>query len=489
VLVSADGSGRPLAFKRAVSDFHQGNVGVGGAIDGKSETSWATHPQEGKPHVAWFELAGPVEVNAAQKLTFVLEQLQGSGHLIGRPRLCVTDAELPTAGAKLPSPVATASATQRDHRTEAERAELARFVLREAVDAALATLPAQQKVYAIATDFAPQGNYKPAKGPRPVDVLRRGDVRQPIEPAAPGAMSCVAGLESRFKLANPKDEGARRAALARWVSARENVLTWRSIVNRVWHYHFGRGLVETPNDFGHMGATPTHPELLDWLAVTFRDDLGGSLKRLHRLIVTSATYRQSTAYDAACATVDGDNKFLWRMNRTRLDAESVRDAVLAMSGRLDLAMGGPPLRQFVESKGVHVTANADYDAFDIDSPAARRRSVYNFIFRTVPDPLMQTLDCPDASQFAPRREHSVTALQALAMLNDRVIIRQSEHIAERLVKETADARDQVRRAYLLTLGRPATDGEVDAVSAYAEKHGLANAVRMLLNSNEFMFVE
>jgi hypothetical protein len=177
------------------------------------------------------------------------------------------------------------------------------------------------------------------------------------------------------------------------------------------------------------------------------------------------------------------------MNRTRLDAESVRDAVLAMSGRLDLTMGGPPLRQFVETKGVHVTANADYDGFDIDSPAARRRSVYNFIFRTVPDPLMQTLDCPDASQFAPRRETSVTALQALAMLNDRLIIRQSEHIGARLGSVTDDVQGQVRRLYALTLSRPATDDEVAAVSAYAAKHGLPNAVRMMLNSNEFMFVE
>jgi hypothetical protein len=489
VLVDTDGTGRRLSIRRASSDFDQENFAIGGAIDGKSETSWATHPQEGKPHVAWFELATPVELKAGQKITFVLEQSQGSGHLIGRPRLSVTDAGPPTSGAKLPAPVSNALSTERTHRTDAQRAELARFVLREEVDAALAKLPPPQKVYAIASDFPPQGNFKPARTPRPVDVLRRGDVRQPIGPAAPGALSCVAGLESRFKLPDPQDESGRRAALAKWLGARDNVLTWRSIVNRVWHYHFGRGIVETPNDFGHMGAAPTHPELLDWLAVTFRDDLGGSLKRLHRLIVTSRTYRQSSAHDPACAATDGDNRYLWRMNRTRLDAEEVRDGVLAMSGRLDLTMGGPPLKQFVERPGVHATPVADYDAFDVDSPQARRRSVYCFVFRTVPDPLMQTLDCPDASQFAPRRETSVTALQALAMLNDRMIIRQSEHIAERLSKDGAGLKDRVRRLYHLVLGRPATDGEVDAVCAYASKHGLDNAVRVLLNSNEFMFVE
>src|SRR5262249_55968676 len=150
-------------------------------------------------------------------------------------------------------------------------------------------------------------------------------------------------------------------------------------------------------DFGRMGATPTHPELLDYLAATFLED-GGSLKRLHRLIVTSAVYRQSSRHDEKSATIDGDNKYLWRMNRTRLDAEAVRDAVLLAAGKLDRTMGGPSVRQFVERPGVHVTPVVDYDAFDPDRPEARRRSVYRFIFRTLPDPFFDVLDCPDASQ-------------------------------------------------------------------------------------------
>ena len=162
-------------------------------------------------------------------------------------------------------------------------------------------------VYAAANDFKPEGNFRPAKTPRPIHVLKRGDVNRPLDEAKPGALSCVPDLESRFRLANAADEGARRAALARWVSDARNVLTWRSIVNRVWQYHFGRGIVATPSDFGHMGSLPTHPELLDWLAASFRDD-GGSLKRLHRLIVTSAAYRQSSRHDAQAATVDADNK-------------------------------------------------------------------------------------------------------------------------------------------------------------------------------------
>ena len=234
-----------------------------------------------------------------------------------------------------------------------QRKKLARHVLLEHLEAKVAALPKPQMVYAAASDFQTIGSFKPPKGPRPVYVLKRGEVTMPGEPAVPGALSCVKGPKP-FTIAHLGNEGERRAALAKWLTDRNNVLTWRSIVNRVWHYHFGRGIVATPNDFGVMGATPTHPELLDWLAIWFRDR-GGSLKDLHRLIVTSEAYRQSSAYNPEYAKVDTDNAYLWRMNRTRLDAESVRDAILSITGKLDDRMGGPSARQFSLSKGVHVT--------------------------------------------------------------------------------------------------------------------------------------
>jgi len=486
--VEQNGASRPLALQNPTADFDQDGWGIDRALDGNAETAWGIHPQEGKNHAAVFELKTPAEAdkNGEIKLAFLLEQIHGGGHVIGRFRLSVTDAAPPVRAIKLPEPIAAILATPAADRTPAQRAELAQHVLLDRTNESLAKLPPPQQVYAIATHFAPQGNFKPANGPRPVSVLRRGDINQPIETAAPGALSCIAGIPSRFTLANPNDEGQRRAALAHWITHPDNVLTWRSIVNRVWHYHFGRGIVETPDDFGRMGATPTHPQLLDYLATTFRDDYAGSLKRLHRLIVTSATYRQSSAHNPQYAATDGDNKYLWRMNRARLDAESVHDAILAISGQLDLTMGGPSVKQFIETPGVHATPNADYANFDPDSPAARRRSVYRFIFRTVPDPFMQTLDCPDASQLAPKREASVTALQALAMLHDRFVVRQSEHIAERL---KGNLTEQIQAAYPLILGRPAEPADVRALLPYVEKHGFANAVRMLLNSNEFMFVD
>jgi hypothetical protein len=251
-----------------------------------------------------------------------------------------------------------------------------------------------------------------------VHVLTRGNIAQPGEEALPAALACVAGLEAQFHLPDSNQEASRRAALAGWLADPRNVLTWRSIVNRVWHYHFGRGLVDTPNDFGRMGSLPTHPDLLDWLAADFLAH-GGSLKRLHKQIVTSAVYRQSSAHDARSAEIDGDNRLLWRMNRMRLDAESLRDAVLVITGMLDRTMGGPSVKQFIESPGVHVTPVLDYLGFDPDRPENLRRSVYRFIFRTLPDPFMESLDCADASQLTPARNTSVTALQALTMLNNR----------------------------------------------------------------------
>jgi hypothetical protein len=373
-------------------------------------------------------------------------------------------------------------------RNQNQQATLARHVLKIDTERELEKLGPPKMVYSVATDFEPKGNFKPAHGPRPVEVLRRGDIRQPVAPAAPGALSCVNGVEARFTMRNENDEGERRAALAQWLVERENVLTWRSIVNRVWHYHFGRGIADTPNDLGKMGGKPTHPELLDWLAITFRDDFAGSLKKLHRLMVTSAAYRQSSQHDEKSARIDAENRFLWRMNRTRLDAEQVRDAVLMVSGKIDWTMGGPSVKQFVETKGVHETPVVDYAALDVDDPANFRRAVYRFVFRTIPDPFMRSLDCPDASQLTPARESSVTALQALSMLNNAFVVRQSEHVAMRLEGISADPRRQVEVLFLLAMARSPMDQERDAVVSYAARHGMANACRMILNSNEFMFV-
>jgi hypothetical protein len=327
----------------------------------------------------------------------------------------------------------------------------------------------------------------PLPKPRPVHLLARGDVKQPQGVMGAGTLEVFAGKEATFPLATPDDEGSRRAALARWLTRPENLLTRRSIVNRVWQYHFGRGIVDTPNDFGHMGAPPTHPELLDHLAFWFEDH-GESLKALHRLILTSNTYRQTSAGDAAGEKVDADNRYLWRMNRTRLDAESTRDAILAVAGTLDRTTGGPSVRQFY-FKDDHSPVY-DYARFDPDAPGANRRSVYRFIVRSVPDPFMDSLDCPDASLLTPRRNATLTALQALSLLNNPFVLRRCEHLSARLEKERpGDRAGQIELLYALAMGRAPTDDEAKTLADYAARHGLASACRVVLNANEFVFVD
>jgi hypothetical protein len=314
------------------------------------------------------------------------------------------------------------------------------------------------------------------------------------------AVAAVPGGLADFPVANLKSEGERRAALAKWICNTNNMLTRRSIVNRVWHYHFGRGLIETPNDFGRMGALPSHPELLDWLAFWFLEN-GESLKKLHRLIVTSAAYRQSSSegrapripespngdsYNSSLQS-DSANRLLWRMNRARLDAEQFHDALLAISGQLDLAMGGPSVQQF-GFKDDHSPVY-DYARYDWNSRGANRRGIYRFVVRSVPDPFMDALDCPDANILTPVRNTTMTALQSLATLNDTFVLRQCEHFAARLERDRAKLDEQINRAFELALARRPADTERDRLAAHARKHGLASACRVLFNSNEFMFID
>ncbi len=477
-----------LKIASAVADFNQTNWEIAKAIDGRLETAWGIYPEVGKSHAAVFVLSEAIRREGISKLTLELKQLHGGGHLIGRPRISVITG-LTTALAKpIPIELTTILELPREQRSADQQLQLAQFLLPWHVERELDRLPAPQLVYAVADRAASNGvPVTPPIEPRPVHLLRRGDINQPMEEAVPGTLSCFAGLPSRFTIERPKMESTRRAALARWLVDSGNVLVWRSIVNRIWHYHFGRGIVDTPNDLGSMGGTPSHPELLDWLAVEFRD-AGGSFKSLHKRIVMSQTYRQVSKSNSESAEIDRENRFLWRMNANRLDAESVRDSLLQISGKIDLTMGGPSVKQFIETPGIHVTPNVDYQQIDIDSPVQYRRSIYRFLFRTLPDPFMASMDCPDASQWAPTRSASVTALQALSMLNNRFVIRQSEHLATRLSRCSSAPAEQVRLLFQLAVLRNPDADESQRWQDYAARHGMANACLMMFNTNEFMFV-
>jgi hypothetical protein len=236
-----------------------------------------------------------------------------------------------------------------------------------------------------------------------------------------------------------------------------------------------------------MGSLPTHPELLDFLAVTFRDQ-GGSFKHLHRLLVTSAAYRMSSRQDERAARLDGDNRFLSCMTRRRLDAESIRDAVLCVAGRLDRRMGGPGYEPF-RFKDDHSPVYDHADPQKVHDPATYRRTVYRFTVRSVPSPFLDCLDAADPNQPTPVRNTTLTALQALALMNNPFMVRQASYFADRLKRHSSDPDAQIERAYLLAFGRRPGADERRAVVLYAREHGLPAACRVLFNANEFVFVD
>jgi mono/diheme cytochrome c family protein len=482
---------RELLLVNPRADFNQmPGWTVNDSLDRVAETGWGIYPEVGKTHQAVFDFAEPLSATKPVTLTIQLRQELGRQHLIGRFRLAVRGGRVSPMLEKstFPAHVLAALAVPADERTEEQRMQLAAFCIQSRIDEQVASLPPVQTVYCGTNKFQASGGHLPSPTPRPVHLLTRGDIRSPGALAHPGAIGCIAELPGDLTISDINDEGQRRAALAHWLTDPRNSLTWRSIANRVWQYHFGRGLVDTPNDFGHMGSAPTHPELLDWLAVQLREN-GGSLKSLHRLILTSSVYRQSSKTSAAAARLDAGNRYLSHMTSRRLDGESIRDAILKISGQLDPTIGGPPVKHFVERKVFGLRPEADYEQFNVDDPANNRRSIYRFIFRTMPDPLMNALDCPDGTQLTPSRNESITALQALAMVNDKFIIRQSQHIADRLAAEDDDPKIQVTALYELVMSRPPRADELAAVTQYAEQFGLANACRFVLNTNEFVFVD
>jgi hypothetical protein len=323
--------------------------------------------------------------------------------------------------------------------------------------------------------------------PRPIYDLKRGDVEHRGDQVSAGPLSCLPNLQSAFDTQSGSGEGEQRARLAHWLTDPRNPLTWRSIVNRVWHYHFGPGLVDTPNDFGRNGSLPSNAALLDWLASEFRDS-GQSIKALNRLIVTSAAYRQQSINPAVNGDIDGDNRLLWRMQRRRLDAEEVRDAILAVSGSLRETGGGPCYEPF-RFKDDHSPIYDHADTKHTLDPATFRRTVYAFNVRSVPNPFLECLDSADPNATTPVRSSTVTPLQALALLNDPFVIDQSERLARRIREQVRDENGQAHRALQEILGRKPTSDEQRLLVEFIQKEGLPRLCRYLMNTNEFLFVD
>ena len=486
-------AGRIVPIARATADFDQDGWSVERTLDGDPKTAWGIHPAVGQPHHAVFELASPLELPSGSWLTIQLKQSHGGSHLLGAFRLSVTDASASQSIA-LPQAVRNALEKWAEMRSAEEKLTIAAHVTKLAARAELAKLPKPFSVYAAGPSVTiPMGDGKPGQAaaiaaPKTVHVLARGEIDKPRQVVGPGAISSSKHAPGRFEIPANSPESARRAALADWIAHRDNVLTWRSIVNRVWHYHFGRGLCDTPSDFGRMGGTPSHPELIDWLAVWFRDEAKGSLKSLHRLIVTSDTYRQASTGRPEAAAIDGENRLLWRQNRQRIDADTFRDSVLSISGRIDFAMGGPAIRNFTSSPGAQLTPKLDYTTYDWSSPGSNRRSIYRYVWRGIPDPLMAALDFPDLGLLSPVRGFSVSPLQSLALYNDNFVLHHARAMAERIAGKTNDPDEQVELAVSLAWQREASSGERERFRAYRDRHGLPALCRVIMNSNEFLFI-
>jgi hypothetical protein len=301
---------------------------------------------------------------------------------------------------------------------------------------------------------------------------------------SPGGVAAT-GSKADFGLVPYAGDAARRKKLAEWVTSPENPLFARVIVNRVWHYHFGTGIVETPNDFGFNGGRPSHPELLDWLASEFAARKY-SLKALHKLIVTSATYKQASAPRKDALAKDADNRLLWRFKPHRLEGEAVRDAMLSVSGLLNSAVGG---KGFSDYKVRDFNGTAYFEPFDPVGPEFHRRSVYRFTPRGANQGLLDTFDCPDPAAAAPRRAITTTPLQALALWNNGFALRASEAFANRVTKEADGAEAQVRRAWQLAYQREPTAEELKLALGLVKDHGFKALCRVLFNSNEFVTVE
>ena len=314
--------------------------------------------------------------------------------------------------------------------------------------------------------------------PDMIHLLNRGDPEQPKEPVAPAVLSALGDL----KMTNKTPEQQRRMALAEWIASSQNPLTARVMVNRIWQGHFGTGLVQTPSDFGNNGTKPTHPELLDWLAGEFIRS-GWSVKHMHRLIVSSEAYKQSSAANSRAAETDADALFLSRFPSRRLEAEVVRDSMLAVSGQLNLTMYGRGFDLFDKRGGL-----SGFNPIEKFTPENQRRMIYAHKVRREPEAVFGAFDCPDAGQSTATRRTSTTPIQALNLFNSRFTLAQSESFAARVKKEAGDdAANQIRRAYQLALNRePAADELADTMPV-VQQYGLGVLCRALFNSNDFLF--
>ena len=503
----ADGKGPAVEVKliNPKATFEQVSLPVAAAIDDNPKSGWAVDPQFGKNHAAVFEFAQAIGMEGGTVLTFTLKFDGNNGHNIGRPRLSISTAPLPASldgepGAHdLLVDLGRAWGVPAGQRTEAQQAALLKWYrstdaewqkLNQTVQDHLKGKPQPELTKVLVSTEGLPAIRLHTQGPdfyEKTFYLKRGDLNQKQEAAAPGFLQALMRTpeqEKHWQLSPPNGwrTSYRRAGLASWITDIDqgagNLLA-RVIVNRLWQHHLGRGIVGTPSDFGAQGERPTHPELLDWLANELIQH-GWRLKPLHKLIMSSAVYLQGTEFRATKA--DPDNKLYWRRSPHRLEAEIIRDSVLAVSGTLEPKMFGPGT---------------------LDE-GQRRRSIYFTIKRSQLVPLLTLFDVPEPNQSNGNRATTTVAPQALMMINNPQVRLAAKAFAKRLGKNVSSPDTAILQAYRLALGRPPLKEEVgqglefvaQQEAAYraggkpeAAELALADFCQALFGLNEFIYID
>ncbi|MDA0589675.1 MAG: PSD1 and planctomycete cytochrome C domain-containing protein [Planctomycetota bacterium] len=445
--VPPDRQAEPTAVKfvSAQADFEQTNFAVQSALDNDLKDGWAVSPQFGKAHVAVFDVAPETVIPAGSRLRVTIEHQYANQHSLGKFRLSVAET-LTTA-----PPAETTQRQELISTRDRLQKELA-----DPVPLAMAV-----------TDGGTPGGLFP--GIQDVPIHIRGSYAR-LGPVVPRRLPQFFAGENQ----PPITQGSGRRELAAWIASPSNPLTARVIVNRVWHWHFGEGLARTPSNFGMLSEPPTHPELLDWLATRFIED-GWSLKKLHRRIMLSATYRQSSRVSREVFDKDPENRLLGRFTPRRLEAEAIRDAILSVSGQLDLTAGGPAGDDFI----------------------IRRRSLYVQTARWQRDSYANLFDAANPDASTERRVTSTVAPQALLLLNHPWMLDQARHLAERLVKDVPEGdAARIERAYQLLYGRKPSDEELTIAQTIIAGDdpalpncGWVDLAHVLLCSNEMIYTD
>ena len=486
---------KPIELGTASADFSQDQWPVAAAIDGNPKTGWAVAPQFGKRHVAVFETKSDLDCDDETTLTIVLDQQYGMQHTLGRFRLSATTMPRPVKLDGMPDEIANTIAKSAEQRTSAERSkvlayyatidpEMIRLKAAEAEHARQAPAAPATRAQALVEVSPPRKTHIHVRG----DFLRKGEEVQPHTPA----------VLHPFRAASAR--GASRLDLARWLVDPANPLTARVAMNRVWKNLFGQPLVTTVDDFGTRGERPSHPDLLDWLASEFmaptsqirnpatlpgpsllRGGASGpwSLKRMIRLIVCSATYRQSSQARPELIERDPKNVLLARQNRFRLEAEIVRDVALAASGLMTPTVGGPSVHPRQPAGISELTYAGSARWVESTGPDRYRRGLYTWFQRTSPYPMLMTFDAPDSNVTCTRRDRSNTPLQALTMLNDPVFHECAQALGRRIVRERpGDSSARLEYSFELCLGRKPTAGELSRLNElYVDLRALAESDR------------